>query len=185
MLHKTLLISLLGLFGMSFLLPPAKFYDFKMLDIDGKEKALSDYKGKVVLVVNVASKCGLTPQSKELQALYETYQSKGLEILAFPANNFLGQEPGSNKDIKAFCSEKYSVTFPIFSKISVKGKDIHPLYKYLTSKKENGVLDAPVSWNFQKFLINKEGKLVQSFSPRTNVTEQEFTQALDKLLSNK
>lgn len=149
-------------------------YDFTMKDIDGKDVALSQYKGKVVLIVNTASKCGNTPQYEDLQKLYEQYENKDFVILGFPANNFMSQEPGSDGDIKQFCSLNYGVSFPMFSKISVKGNDINPLYKYLTTKAENGVLDAGVTWNFQKFLINKNGVLVASFTPSTLVTEESF-----------
>ncbi len=158
-------------------------YDFKMKNIDGNEVALDAYKGKVLLFVNVASKCGLTPQYKEIQALYEKYKDKGLVVLGFPANNFMGQEPGSDKDIKEFCTLKYDVTFPMFSKISVKGSDQHPLYKYLTSKDENGVIDAKVSWNFQKFLVSKSGKVITSFGPQTSVTEADVTKAIEAALA--
>lgn len=158
-------------------------YDFKMKNIDGKEVALDAYKGKVLLFVNVASKCGLTPQYKEIQALYEKYKDKGLVVLGFPANNFMGQEPGSDKDIKEFCTLKYDVTFPMFSKISVKGSDQHPLYKYLTSKDENGAVDAKVSWNFQKFLVSKSGKVITSFGPQTSVTEADVTKAIEAALA--
>lgn len=157
-------------------------YDFNMKDITGQDVSLSDYKGKTVLIVNVASKCGLTPQYKSLQALYNQYEDKGLVILGFPANNFLSQESGTNEEIQEFCELNYGVTFPMFSKISVKGKDIHPLYQYLTQKSKNGLLDAPVTWNFQKFLINKEGKLVASFNPKTTVEEQSFLEILEDIL---
>jgi glutathione peroxidase len=150
--------------------PPPSVYDFELLDITGEPVKLSKYKGKTLLIVNVASKCGLTPQYEDLQALYDEYSLLGLEILAFPANNFMGQEPGTGEEIKQFCATKYAITFPLFAKISVKGKDIHPMYAYLTEKSRNGVLDAPVSWNFQKFLIDKEGKLITSFAPRHKVT---------------
>jgi glutathione peroxidase len=156
-------------------------YGFTMDDIDGKPVSLSDFKGKVVLIVNVASKCGLTSQYKELQALYEQYSSKGLVILAFPANNFLGQEPGTDQEIKAFCSKNYGVTFPVFSKISVKGKDMSPLYTFLTSKEENGVMDSSVKWNFQKYLIDREGRLVTFFDPRTSVTDEKVKEAIIQL----
>ncbi len=156
-------------------------YGFTMDDIDGKPVSLSDFKGKVVLIVNVASKCGLTPQYEELQALYDQYNNKGLVILAFPANNFLGQEPGTDQEIKAFCSKNYGVTFPVFSKISVKGKDMAPLYTFLTSKEENGVMDSSVKWNFQKYLIDREGRLVTFFDPRTNVTEEKVKAAIIQL----
>jgi glutathione peroxidase len=152
-----------------------------MDDIDGKPVSLSDFEGKVVLIVNVASKCGLTSQYKELQALYEQYSSKGLVILAFPANNFLGQEPGTDQEIKAFCSKNYGVTFPVFSKISVKGKDMSPLYTFLTSKEENGVMDSSVKWNFQKYLIDREGRLVTFFDPRTSVTDEKVKEAIIQL----
>lgn len=138
----------------------ASLHSFRVETIDGKELDLSSLKGKKVMVVNTASKCGFTPQYKLLQSLYETYGGRGFEIIGFPANNFMGQEPGSNEDISAFCSENYGVTFPMMAKISVKGKDIHPLYRWLTEKTENGVMDAPVKWNFQKFLIDEAGRLV-------------------------
>jgi glutathione peroxidase len=151
--------------------PPPSVYDFELLDITEQSVNLSKYKGKTLLIVNVASKCGLTPQYEDLQALYDEYSAQDFEILAFPANNFMGQEPGTGEEIKQFCATKYAITFPLFAKISVKGKDIHPLYAYLTQKTLNGVLDAPVTWNFQKFLIDKDGKLITSFSPRDKVTD--------------
>lgn len=157
-------------------------YGFTMNNIDGKPVSLSEYRGKVVLIVNVASKCGLTPQYEELQAMYEQYRDKGLVILAFPANNFLGQEPGTDEQIKEFCSKNYGVTFPVFSKISVKGKDMAPLYKFLTTKGENGVEDSSVKWNFQKYLIDREGRLVTSIDPRTSVKEKSVTDMIEKLL---
>jgi glutathione peroxidase len=158
-------------------------YDFTMKDIDGKSVPLSNYKGKVLLIVNVASMCGNTPQYKDLQALYKKYNSRGLEILGFPANNFMGQEPGSNSEIKAFCTKEYAVTFPMFSKISVKGKDIDPLYSYLTQKSENGVLDSPVKWNFQKFLVSKKGVLITSIAPGAKVNENSSMEAIEQALS--
>lgn len=142
------------------------FYDFKVKTIDGVEYNLTQLKGKKVLVVNTASKCGFTPQYAELQKLYETYGGDKFIIIGFPANNFLSQEPGSNSEIKAFCTANYGVTFPMMEKISVKGNDIDPLYKWLTTKSENGVLDADVTWNFQKFMIDENGKLVDYASPR-------------------
>lgn len=157
-------------------------YQFTMNDIDGKPVSLADYKGKVVMIVNVASKCGLTPQYEELQALYEKNKDKGFVILAFPANNFLGQEPGSDEEIKEFCSKNYGVTFPVFSKISVKGKDMAPLYKFLTEKAENGVMETSVKWNFQKYLIDREGRFVTFFEPKTHVTETIVSEALNKIL---
>lgn len=167
----------------AFTYKPTTIYDFTVKDILGNEVSLSKYKGKVLLIVNVASKCGLTPQYADLQALYDEYAEKGLEILGFPANDFNGQEPGTEDEIQRFCTEKYGVTFPMFSKISVKGEGIHPLYEYLTSKTKNKMLDAPVEWNFQKFLIDTKGKIVQSFTPRTKVTEEGVRAVIESLLS--
>ncbi|GAB4135216.1 MAG: glutathione peroxidase [Bacteroidia bacterium] len=142
-------------------------YDFKANAIDGQPFDFTSLKGKKVLIVNVASKCGLTPQYKDLQALYDKYGKDGkFMIVGFPANNFAGQEPGTNKDIETFCSKNYGVTFQMMEKISVKGDDIHPLYKWLTSKSENGVEDADVTWNFQKFMIDENGHYVGHVSPR-------------------
>lgn len=144
------------------------FYDFTVKTIDGKDLPLSTFKGKKVLVVNVASKCGFTPQYAKLQELYTQYGNDNFVIIGFPANNFLHQEPGSDEEIKQFCTLNYGVTFPMMAKISVKGKDIAPLYQWLTQKSENGVEDAKVSWNFQKFLIDENGNWVASFSPTTD-----------------
>ncbi|MDX5428426.1 MAG: glutathione peroxidase [Bacteroidota bacterium] len=136
------------------------FYDFKVKTIDGQDFDLSSLKGKRVLVVNTASECGYTPQYAQLEELYEAYGGKDFTIIGFPANNFGGQEPGSNEEIQSFCQKNYGVTFPMMSKISVKGEDMHPLYQWLTTKKMNGVMDAPVKWNFQKYLIDEKGNLV-------------------------
>ena len=141
-------------------------YDFKATTLDGQPFDLSSLKGKKVLVVNTASKCGLTPQYETLQKLYDTYRDRNFVIIGFPANNFASQEPGTNAEIKEFCTKNYGVTFPMMSKISVKGNDIDPLYKWLTSKSLNGVVDAEVQWNFQKFMINEQGKLVGFISPK-------------------
>ncbi|MCW5906894.1 MAG: glutathione peroxidase [Chitinophagales bacterium] len=162
--------------------PQKTVYDFTVKDIDGNDVSLSTYKGKVLLIVNVASLCGNTPQYKDIEALYQKYQSKGLVVLGFPANNFMGQEPGSNKEIKDFCTREYAVTFPMFSKISVKGKDIAPLYSYLTQKKENGVLDAPVMWNFQKFLVGRDGNVIASISNRTSVKDASVVKQIEDAL---
>jgi glutathione peroxidase len=144
------------------------FYGFTVKDIDGKDFAFSQLKGKKVLVVNVASKCGLTPQYAALQSLYEKYGNGGTNfvIVAFPANDFGKQEPGSHEEIKAFCSTTYHVTFPMMAKISVKGEGTHPLYRWLTDRSQNGVTNAPVAWNFQKFLVDADGRLVSVVSPR-------------------
>lgn len=177
-----LMILAVAVLATSFDPPNKTVHDFTMTDIDGNKVSLADYEGKTLLIVNVASRCGLTPQYEDLQALYEKYKDQGLVILGFPANNFMGQEPGTDAEIKAFCNNKFDVSFPMFSKISVKGKDQDPLYQYLTQKEENGVIQAPVKWNFQKFLIDKQGKVVTSFSPRTKVNEQEVIEAIEAQL---
>lgn len=142
---------------------------FQVKDIDGNTKDLSTYIGKTILIVNVASKCGLTPQYKGLQAIYEKHQSKGFEILGFPSNGFLGQEPGTEAEIKQFCDLNYKVTFPLFSKVKVKkGDGQSELYKYLTSKDSNPGFEGEIEWNFQKYLVDKEGKVVKKFSPQTS-----------------
>jgi glutathione peroxidase len=160
-------------------------YDFKVKDIDGADVSLSKYSGQVLLIINVASLCGNTPQYSDIEAIYKKYKDKGLVILGFPANNFMGQEPGSNTEIKQFCTSKYAVTFPMFSKISVKGSDIAPLYSYLTKKSENGVIDAEIKWNFQKFLVGRDGRIITSFTPKTKVTEPEVISAVEKALASK
>src|SRR3989339_477445 len=139
-------------------------YDFKMKTIEGETKALSDYKGKVLMVVNVASFCGNTPQYKDLEAMYRKYKDKGFRILAFPANNFGEQEPGTDQEIKTFCTSKYDVTFDVFSKISVKGDDQHPLYHYIT---KDSPFPGDVKWNFQKYLVDSNGTFVAMYSSRT------------------
>ena len=141
-------------------------HDFVVKDINGKDFDLATLKGNKVLVVNVASKCGLTPQYEDLQALYDKYKNKGFVVIGFPANNFMGQEPGTNNEIMEFCSVNYGVTFPMMDKISVKGKEQAPLYKWLTNKSENGKLDQKVTWNFQKFMIDEEGHLVDVVMPK-------------------
>lgn len=140
-------------------------HSFKVTAIDGSEFDLASLKGKKVMVVNTASKCGLTPQYKTLQALYDQYGGEKFEIIGFPANNFMNQEPGSNEEISTFCTSNYGVTFPMMSKISVKGDDIHPLYAWLTQKSQNGKVDVDVTWNFQKFLIDENGNLVDFLKP--------------------
>jgi glutathione peroxidase len=155
--------------------------DFTMKRIDGSDQPLGEYRGKVVLMVNVASKCGLTPQYKGLQALYEKYRGQGLEILGFPANNFMGQEPGTDDEIAAFCDTNYHVTFPLFSKISVKGDDMHPLYRALTSSPEP--LGGDVQWNFQKYLVDRDGNAVAKFLPLTTPEDLAFVEAIEKLLA--
>lgn len=150
------------------------FHSFTVKSIDGQELSLEEYKGKKVLVVNVASKCGLTGQYEDLQKLYEEYGGDDFTIIGFPANNFLKQEPGTNEEIKEFCTLNYGVTFPMMAKISVKGKDIAPLYEWLTKKENNGVTDAKVSWNFQKFMINEDGSLAGYVSPKTKPYDEKI-----------
>ena len=160
----------------------AKLYDFKVQTIDGKTVSLGDYKGKALLIVNTASRCGFTPQYEGLEKLYTTYKDRGFEILGFPANNFMGQEPGADEEIKKFCSLKYNVTFPMFSKISVKGKDIHPLYQYLTQ--ESGV-GGDISWNFNKYLVSPEGKVLEHFGSRVEPLSKELVGKLETVLPKK
>jgi glutathione peroxidase len=157
-------------------------YDFAVKDIDGEEVELEEYEGKVLLIVNVASKCGFTPQYEGLQAIYEKYQSEGLVVLGFPANNFLSQEPGSNEEIKQFCSLTYGVTFPMFSKISVKGDDIAPLYVYLTSASTNPKFSGGISWNFNKFLIGRDGTILNRFGSKDAPESDKVLRAIEEAL---
>jgi glutathione peroxidase-family protein len=141
-------------------------YAFTVKDIDGKERSLSEFAGKVLLIVNVASKCGFTPQYKSLQTLYARHKERGFEILGFPANDFRRQEPGTDAEIKSFCSLTYGVTFPMFSKVSVTGKNIHPLYKFLTDKETNPRFAGKITWNFNKFLLDRKGNIVARFDSK-------------------
>jgi glutathione peroxidase len=152
-------------------------HEFTLNSIDGKPAPLSAYQGKVVLIVNVASRCGFTPQYAGLEALYEKYKDRGFTILGFPANNFGGQEPGTNEEIKTFCSSKYNVTFPMYSKISVKGEDKAPLYQFLTA-----ATGSEIQWNFTKFLVDKNGKVVARFEPKVTPESPEVTEAIEKAL---
>jgi len=142
------------------------FYDFKVKTLSGEEFDLSDLKGKKVLVVNTASKCGLTPQYKDLEALYNKYKDRNFVVIGFPANNFMNQEPGTNEEIAEFCEANYGVSFPMMEKISVKGDDQHPLYTWLTTEKLNGKMDSEVKWNFQKYMIDEKGNLVGVIPPK-------------------
>lgn len=162
--------------------PAAKgrVHQFTMKTIDGKERKLSDYKGKVLLIVNVASECGLTPQYDGLEKLHEKYASRGLSVLGFPANEFGAQEPGTDSQIHQFCKSKFGVKFDMFSKIVVKGSGIHPLYKFLTT--ESG-FDGDVEWNFGKFLVDKDGTVVARFDPETAPESQPVVSAIEKLLA--
>ena len=149
-------------------------YQFKVNDLYGEEFDFASLKGNKIIIVNTASKCGLTPQYKELEVLYKEYKDKGLVIVGFPANNFAGQEPGTNEEIAQFCEMNYGVTFPMMEKISVKGDDIAPIYRYLTQKSKNGVQDSEVQWNFQKYLINENGQLEKVIDPQTLPTDPEI-----------
>ncbi|HKN86300.1 MAG TPA: glutathione peroxidase [Nitrospiraceae bacterium] len=160
----------------------ASIFDFTLIDIDGKPVPLRQFRGKTLLLVNTASFCGNTPQYADLQTMYERYRSKGFEILAFPANNFGQQEPGTNEEIKGFCLTKYSLTFPLFSKISVKGNDKHPLYRYLT---EESPFPGEVEWNFQKYLVDSNGTVVARYHHRTKPTSDEIVRDLERTLAKK
>jgi glutathione peroxidase len=149
-------------------------HQFSVLDIEGKTFDLSELKGKKVMIVNTASKCGLTPQYEQLEELYQSYKNSDFVIIGFPANNFMAQEPGSNEEIASFCQKNYGVSFPMMSKISVKGKDMHELYQFLTEKAKNGLEDNEVKWNFQKYLIDENGKLVKVIKPTTLPNDQEI-----------
>ncbi|WP_322795660.1 glutathione peroxidase [Tepidiforma sp.] len=153
-----------------------------MQRIDGTEEPLERYRGNVLMLVNVASKCGLTPQYAALQELYDRYHDRGFEILAFPANDFMGQEPGTNEEIARFCELNYNVTFPLFAKISVKGEAMHPLYRELTSMPEP--IGGEVQWNFQKYLVDREGNVVARFGPRTTPDSPEVIEAIEQLLQS-
>src|SRR5262245_52222330 len=159
---------------------PMSVHDFKVKTIDGKEASLSQYKGKALLIVNTASECGYTPQYAGLEALYEKYRDRGFAVLGFPSNDFGAQEPGTNAEIKKFCELRYKTTFPLFSKIPVKGPDADPLYKYLTALpgKQGGV----VTWNFNKFLVSPDGKVIEHFDSRVEPMSPELTAKLESVL---
>ncbi|MFV0468299.1 MAG: glutathione peroxidase [Dysgonomonas sp.] len=167
-MKKILFIVLIVISTMVVYAQEKTLYDFKVKDIDNKEFDLSSLKGKKVLIVNVASLCGLTPQYAELERLYTTYKDRNFIVIGFPSNDFKGQEPGTNEEIKTFCSSTYGVTFPMMSKIEVIGDSIAPIYKWLTKKTENGKFDADVQWNFQKFMIDENGNLVDFAAPKTS-----------------
>jgi glutathione peroxidase len=156
-------------------------YNFTLNSIEGKPAPLAAYQGKVVLLVNVASQCGYTPQYGALEAIYAKYKDQGFVILGFPANNFGAQEPGTNEEIKTFCTRNYSVTFPMYSKISVKGADQAPLYTYLTKETGTGIA-GDIKWNFTKFLVDREGKVIQRFEPAVTPDSKEVTAAIEKQL---
>ena len=157
-------------------------YDFTLKNAKGQDVKLSDYRGQVVMLVNVASKCGYTPQYEGLQKIYERYKDQGFTILGFPANNFGAQEPGTDEEIQQFCRINYGVTFPVFSKISVKGDDKHPLYKYLTEKETNPQFAGEIKWNFNKFLVSKDGKIIARFESADKPEDAKVTQAIESAL---
>lgn len=183
---KKLLFSLLGLLAMSNApitaidgkpISTLSVYDFSMKNIEGVEVPLSTYKGKVLIIVNTASECGYTPQYAELEAYYKANKDKGIEILGFPANDFGKQEPGTDSQIKAFCTKNYGVTFPMFAKITVKGSDMHPLYQYLTAATQS-----KVTWNFQKYLVGRDGNVIATFAPKTSINDSTVQAAIEAAL---
>ena len=174
---------LAGLFLMQALIQAAPIYEIPVKDIDGKSTSLAPYKGKVLLVVNVASKCGYTPQYEGLEAIQKKYQSKGFEVLGFPCNQFGSQEPGTNEEIKQFCSSKYNVTFPLFDKIEVNGPGRHPLYSTLAGK--DSPYPGDIKWNFNKFLIGRDGKIIKRFDSKAKPESAEVTEAIEAALAAK
>lgn len=195
MSKSILILSILSVLGIGTLLwhhqqqvsaASPSIFDFKMKDIDGKDVKLKKYKGSVLLVVNTASKCGYTPQYEGLQATYEKYKNKGFYVLGFPANNFGGgQEPGTEAEIKEFCTSKYKVTFPMFAKVSVKGEDQAPLYAFLTKKETDPEFAGDITWNFNKFLIDRKGNVVARFSSKETPESEAVIQAIEKYLAAK
>jgi glutathione peroxidase len=179
-MNKALIISLAVVLFSATMTSKQSIHQFKVNDLDGNNFDFASLKGKKVMIVNTASKCGLTPQYEKLEALYEKYKSKNFIIIGFPANNFMGQEPGSNEEIATFCQKNYGVTFPMMSKISVKGKDMHPVYQFLTSKDKNGLEDNEVQWNFQKYLLNANGELEKVISPRTQPDDKSIIEWIEK-----
>lgn len=155
-------------------------YQFKVEDLSGNTFDFASLKGKKILIVNTASKCGYTPQYEQLEAIYKKYKNQNFVIIGFPANNFLWQEPGTNAEIATFCKSKYGVTFPMMAKISVKGKDMHPIYQFLTQKKLNGVIDSKVEWNFQKYLINEKGQLEQFYLSGVKPNDEKIINWIEK-----
>jgi glutathione peroxidase len=176
---KRLLVAIM-LCACAFAAP--RLYDFTLNSIDGQPAPLAAYKGKVLLLVNVASKCGFTPQYTALESLYEKYKGEGLVVIGFPANNFMSQEPGTDSEIKDFCSRTYSVKFPMYSKISVKGDDKAPLYQYLTDKTANPATGGEIKWNFTKFLVGRDGTILARFEPATKPDSPEVIAAIEKAL---
>jgi len=178
------LFVLLALLGTTLMAAEKKVYDFTLNSIEGQTTPLASFKGKVVLLVNVASRCGFTPQYAGLEALYEKYKDRGFVIVGIPANNFGAQEPGSNQEIKTFCTSKYHVTFPMMAKVSVKGGDITPLYAFLTDKAANPKTGGEIGWNFTKFLIGQDGRVIARFDSEVEPDSKDLTSAIEKALAN-
>lgn len=175
MIKKVLLFFGINIIAMTAFSESYKtLHDFTVTTLEGEEFDMAQLKGKKVLIVNTASKCGNTPQYEGLQQLYEKYGGEHFVIIGFPANNFMRQEPGTNEEIREFCTRNYGVTFPMMAKISVKGKDMHPLYKWLTQKDLNGFMDSSVKWNFQKYMVDEDGKLVGMIPPKTKPLSEEI-----------
>ena len=176
---KNLIFGLLGLMLMAMNGDSKTVYDYQVKDINNKTFSFADLKGKKIMIVNTASKCGLTPQYEGLEALYQKYKSQNFVIVGFPANDFMSQEPGTNEEIASFCAKNYGVSFPMMSKISVKGKDMAPIYHYLTEKSLNGLEDSKVKWNFQKYLIGENGKLEKVIPPTTEPMDDEIVKWIE------
>lgn len=177
------LFVLLALLGISAMAAEKTVYDFTLNSIDGQPTPLSSFRGKVVLLVNVASRCGYTPQYTALESIYEKYKDRGFVIIGVPANNFGGQEPGTNQEIKTFCSAKYHVSFPIMAKVSVKGGDITPLYQFLTDKGAHPETGGEIGWNFTKFLVGLDGKVIARFDSAVEPDSPQMTSAIEKALA--
>ena len=175
---------LLALLGTTMMAAEKTVHDFTLNSIEGQSTPLASFKGKVVLLVNVASRCGFTPQYAGLEALYEKYKDRGFVIVGIPANNFGAQEPGTNQEIKTFCTSKYHVTFPMMAKVSVKGDDITPLYAFLTDKMANPKTGGEIGWNFTKFLIGPDGKVLARFDSEVEPDSKDLTSAIEKALTN-
>jgi glutathione peroxidase len=178
------LFLLIALLGTSLMAADKTIYDFTLSSIDGQTTPLSTFKGKVALLVNVASRCGYTPQYTALESVYEKYKDRGFVIIGFPANNFGGQEPGSNQEIKTFCTAKYHVSFPMMAKVSVKGSDITPLYQYLTDKNAHPQTGGEIGWNFTKFLVGPDGKVIARFDSAVEPDSAQVTSAIEKALGS-
>lgn len=178
------LFVLLALLGTTAMAMEKTIYDFTLNSIDGQPTPLSTFKGRIVLLVNVASRCGYTPQYTALESIYEKYKGRGFVIVGIPANNFGGQEPGSNEEIKTFCTAKYHVTFPMMAKVSVKGSDITPLYQFLTDKTAHPDTGGEIGWNFTKFLVGPDGKVLARFDSKVEPDSLQVTSAIEKALAD-